>query len=141
MKSKYLLVILTLSIILTLNVACASEVWDETLELDETTYEISVDETQTEHVTQEETGSFKELADTITSTPTGEELKLNKSYEHASTDLANTIRITKSITIDGEGNTIDAKKSTGIFTVSADNVVLKNIIFKNSYSPHHQDHA
>ena len=122
MKSKYLLVILTLSIILTLNVACASEVWDETLELDETTYEISVDETQTEPVTQEETGSFKELADTITSTPTGEELKLNKSYEH-------------------EGNTIDAKKSTGIFTVSADNVVLKNIIFKNSYSPHHQDHA
>lgn len=35
--------------------------------------------------------------------------------------------------IDGNGKTIDAAKSSRIFTVTGDNITLKNIVFKNGY--------
>ncbi len=38
------------------------------------------------------------------------------------------------LTIDGKGNTIDARLSKNIFKINADNIVLKNITFKNVYS-------
>lgn len=38
------------------------------------------------------------------------------------------------ITIDGNGHTIDAKGSAGIFYIEANNICLKNIVFKNAKS-------
>ena len=47
----------------------------------------------------------------------------------------NTITISKSITVNGKGHTIDVNGgSIRIFTVSANNVVLENIIFRNGVS-------
>ena len=43
------------------------------------------------------------------------------------------ISISKTLTIDGHNNVIDANDYSRIFSISADNVVLKNIIFKNAY--------
>lgn len=45
------------------------------------------------------------------------------------------IKIDRSnITIDGKGHTIDAKGRTGIFEIDANNVTLKNMVFKNAKS-------
>ena len=44
------------------------------------------------------------------------------------------IFITRSVTIDGQGHVMDANNSSGIFYINANNVILKNIIFKNSIS-------
>jgi len=44
------------------------------------------------------------------------------------------ITISKQITIDGQGHTIDANNYCNIFDIDSSNVVLKNIIFKNGYS-------
>lgn len=43
------------------------------------------------------------------------------------------ITVSKSITIDGKGNTFDAKGKDRIFNVRSDDVTLKNIVFKNGY--------
>lgn len=44
------------------------------------------------------------------------------------------IFINRSVTIDGQGHVIDANWSSRIFHINADNVILKNIIFKKSVS-------
>lgn len=43
------------------------------------------------------------------------------------------IVIDKALTIDGSGYTIDANSSARIFNVTADNVVIKNVVFTNGY--------
>ena len=48
-------------------------------------------------------------------------------------DRNSPISINKAITIDGDGHTIDSLNKSNIFFISADNVVLKNINFINSY--------
>ena len=42
------------------------------------------------------------------------------------------IFINRTLSIDGQGHEIDASKQSRIFHINADNVVLKNIVFKNS---------
>ena len=77
--------------------------------------------------------SFDDLNNNITNTKEGEILTLNKNYTiHSDDQYLKGIAITKSITIDGAGYTIDAKNSARIFSISASNVILKNIIFKNA---------
>ena len=44
------------------------------------------------------------------------------------------IFINRSVIIDGQGHAIDANYSSRIFHINADNVVLKNIVFKNCVS-------
>ncbi|MDO5819692.1 MAG: hypothetical protein Q4P11_05090 [Methanobrevibacter sp.] len=77
---------------------------------------------------------FEELSYRINNTPEGDLLVLDKNYKFTNdTGDASTkgIIVSKSITIDGNGHTIDASKLSRVFNITADNVVLKNINFIN----------
>ena len=58
-------------------------------------------------------------------------ITLDKNYTYEGTGYPNGITISKPITIDGKGHTIDAKGKTRIFNVAADYVIIKNITFTN----------
>ena len=65
------------------------------------------------------------------------EYKLTQNYTYnPETDSAflNGISITSSITIDGDGYTIDGNGQARIFDINAPNIILKNIRFINGYS-------
>ena len=75
-------------------------------------------------------GSFSDLSTLIGNTAPGGVLELDKDYKN--TESTNSIAISKAMTIDGKGHTIDANSKTGIFDVSSENVALKNIKFINA---------
>ena len=75
-------------------------------------------------------GSFMELSQKINEIPENQELVLDRDYEYDE-GSNHGIVVSKPIIIDGDGHTLDAKKSSRIFNVTADNVVLKNINFIN----------
>ena len=75
-------------------------------------------------------GDFNELSYRINKTPDGGILTLNKDYKFSEGSYKG-ITISKSITIDGAGHTLDGSKSSRIFNITADNVILKNINFIN----------
>ncbi|MBQ7928657.1 MAG: hypothetical protein IJ287_07975 [Methanobrevibacter sp.] len=61
-------------------------------------------------------------------------IKFDNDYIYQNdSDLTNGIVIDRALTIDGQGHSIDATQFGRIFNISADNVVLKNIVFKNAY--------
>ena len=81
-------------------------------------------------------GSFIDLNDTISSS-TDSVITLNRNYtfnNETDSGLVNGIVINRTLTIDGNGFTINAANGARIFTVTAGNVVLKNIRFINGYS-------
>lgn len=76
-------------------------------------------------------GSFKDLADEISNATN--ELNLSRDYVFdSSVDSANAIVIDKPIVINGNGHNILAESKTSVFTIYANNVVLKNINFYDS---------
>ena len=76
--------------------------------------------------------TFSDLKSTINSASTYELIELN--YDISNTDYSNSpISISKTLTIDGKGHSIDAKGLTRIFSISGTDVTLKNIKFKNAY--------
>lgn len=74
--------------------------------------------------------AFEDLSQKINDTPENQTLTLTDDYQYGGGDVHGIV-ISKSITIDGAGHTIDANHSSRIFNVTADNVVLKNINFVN----------
>lgn len=60
----------------------------------------------------------------------GSTINLDKDYNFDS--ISSGISISKQLTIDGKGHSIDGANLARIFYVDADNVTLKNIVFKNS---------
>ena len=85
-------------------------------------------------VTVRSTKTFAYLSGLISNIPDGGVLELADDYLNDGTYSKNGIAITKSITIDGKGHTIDANNSSRIFSVESSNVTLINIVFKNGYS-------
>ena len=79
---------------------------------------------------QDNTYSFDELADEINRTPENQTLTLNHDYEYVSGHNRG-ILISKPITIDGAGHTLNGKSQSRIFNITSDNVVIKNINFIN----------
>ena len=80
-------------------------------------------------------GSFKALNDIIRFSSENDVIELNQNYTYLDTDtITPGIQITKTITLDGKGNTIDAKGKSGIFLINSPNIVFKNIIFKDGIS-------
>ena len=75
-----------------------------------------------------QTGSFDDLANKINQTQ--DTLILDKNYTNSGNENQG-ILINKSITIDGEGHTLNGNKTSRIFYITADNVTLKNINFIN----------
>ena len=77
---------------------------------------------------------FEELSYRINNTLDGQVLILDKDYKFTndSGDASTKgIMISKPITIDGNGHTINANKLSRVFNITADNVILKNINFIN----------
>ncbi len=75
-------------------------------------------------------GSFDDLSVLVNDTPENGTLVLDKDYEYVNGSNKG-ILITKSITIDGAGHTLNGNKLSRMFNVTADNVILKNIKFIN----------
>lgn len=79
--------------------------------------------------------SFADLQKEIGNTEENGTLNLNKDYTWTSSDSKDPIIINKSMTVNGNGHIIDAKKQTSIFKIDESaNVVLKNINFINANS-------
>lgn len=75
-------------------------------------------------------GYFDELSAKINATPEGGILVLDKDYVYLNGSNKGII-ISKSITINGNGHTLDGNNISRIFNITADNVVLRNINFIN----------
>ena len=117
---------------------------NEMISTDESSVELSQSDEQElsnqkendEIISDEETGTFSELQTQI-SENYGSTLKLAKNYEYDKNYPVNNglgIKITETITIDGQGKTLDGKKLSRIFFIEAKNVILKNITFINGKS-------
>ena len=78
-------------------------------------------------------GDFDDLSEEINSIPEGGVLVLDRDYEFINGSIKGIV-ISKSITIDGAGHTLDGKKLSRIFNVTADNVTIKNVNFINGNS-------
>ena len=76
---------------------------------------------------------FSELVGLIKSTSSGQTLNLEKDYINDGT-YTKGILISKKMTIDGQGHTLDANEKSNIFRISNNQVVLKNINFINGKS-------
>ena len=75
-------------------------------------------------------GTFAELQKKIDEAFEGSTINLENDYKSGEyTGMS----ITKSLTINGNGHTIDAQNYGYIFDIESDNVVLKNITFINAY--------
>ena len=79
-------------------------------------------------------GKFSDLSSLIESIPENGVLELDADYQNDGSVSGDGISISKSLTIDGKGHTLDAKGKSRIFKLSADNIILKNITFINGYS-------
>ena len=79
-------------------------------------------------------GTFTELQDKINNAESGSTITLENNYTYDDSFKESYISITKNITVDGNGYTIDAKNASGIFYINATNVVLNNIVFVNAVS-------
>ena len=82
---------------------------------------------------------FKDLNNEINGDLNKTEIILNDDYFNLEgydynylSNFTNCIFINRSLTIDGQGHVIDANGTSSIFCINADNVILKNINFKNA---------
>ena len=76
-------------------------------------------------------GSFSDLQTTIDNAQAGSTISLDKDY--TSTQDSG-IKLDKSLTIDGQGHTLDCNKKCNAFESKSGQITLKNIIFKNGAS-------
>ena len=84
-------------------------------------------------VSSKDNKTFTDLKNLIDTASPGNTIKLEDDYTNDGFITADGITISKAITIDGKGHTLDAKGSSRIFKINAENVTLKNIIFKNGH--------
>ena len=92
----------------------------------------SVDDSQSLEVEKNFSGnSFSELQNEINDCSNNDILILNNDI---SQEGSSSILIQKSLTIDGNGHTIDAQERSGILRIRYANITLRNIIFKNAKS-------
>ena len=75
--------------------------------------------------------TFSDLSYTISSASSSS--LINLYHDISANSYSSPMSISKTLTIDGHGHTIDAKGYNRIFSISGSNVVLKNIKFKNAY--------
>ena len=80
-------------------------------------------------ITSSETGNFTELAAEISNADGY--LELDKDYKYISGDSVSSsgIAISKTLTINGNGHTIDASSLARIFSISTSDIILNNITF------------
>ena len=87
-------------------------------------------------------GQFNLLQETIYNATAGSTLTLNRSYTfETDKDVIGYIIIDKPLTIDVNGYTINGNGQTGIFYVTADNVVITNMNMINGYENNESDNS
>ena len=107
--------IFALSILILVSISCVSA--DELNETSNSTAEVDV-------------SSFEDLATKVNDTLENQTLTLDCDYEYQNGYIKGVV-ISKPITIDGAGHTLDGKKVSRMFNITANNVILKNIKFIN----------
>ena len=75
-------------------------------------------------------GSFEELSGLVSDTPDNATLVLEKDYEYVNGSNKGVL-VSKPITIDGAGHTLNGNGLSRMFNVTADNVIIININFVN----------
>ena len=128
MKFKLIIIVALAVLIITIGTVSADEntTHDETLKLDSTPCEIQGIDTNDSVLTVGE-DSFTSLQNTINSADPEDTITLDSDYTYDEGFSTNGVSITKSLTIDGNGHTIDTYSQSRAFTIAADNVVLKNL--------------
>lgn len=80
-------------------------------------------------------GTYPQLQNKIDMAEAGSVVTLTQNYVFGNDyDYYSGVLINKPITIDGNGVTIDASHANGIFRITADNVIIKNLKFISSES-------
>ena len=98
------------------------------------TDEVIVQTDNDEILSEKDDGTFTALQNKIDATEEGSIITLENDYKYDDYfNKTNRITISKSLTIDGQGHTIDANSQSGIFYLTGNSIVLKNITFTNSY--------
>ena len=149
-KKTKLLIIALLLLFLSVGAVCAQEnvTADDIAGTDDVDDVDDVDDAvdvETPKLGQEQTGevlsddsigNFTELSDLISSSAADSTINLTKDYKYVPGDkvYSSGISINKKLTINGNGHTINASDRVAIFSVSASDVVLKNITFTNGYA-------
>ena len=129
MKKETGLIIFSLFLVL---ISMSAAFAGDNATLDDT---LEVDEVNQEEITADsETGTFDDLSELIHGDDDVIELKQDYKYSPTDNVAKGGITINRSMTINGNGHTIDASDSVRIFIVNASNVVLNNISFINAYS-------
>ncbi len=128
MKFKLIIIVALAVLIISIGTVSADEntTHDETLKLDSTPGEIQgIDTNDTVSIGEEAT--FTDLQNTINSAAPEDNITLEEDYVYNTGFSTGGVSITKSLTIDGNGHTIDTDSQSRAFTIAADNVVLKNL--------------
>ena len=95
---------------------------------------LTVEQTENEEtIGATDDGTFTALQNKIKDAEEGSTITLEKDYFYDEGFKSSGISISKSVTIDGNGHTIDALGKSRIFFITADGVVLNNITFCNGY--------
>ena len=104
---------------------------DEIISIDDNIEEVSAAD---ESELSTSIGTYKDLSDEIKSKNDGETLILQKDYQYNLTNDEKDLKISKAIIIDGNGHYVDGNNAASLFIVWGNNVILKNINFKNAKS-------
>ena len=104
---------------------------NENLILDEKDDSTFIDSTEKTKLSDPNTYSFTKLNEAINSGNTVINLTDNYKYSDGDEAFLYGIVINNSITINGNGITIDGSNTARIFNITADNVIINNIIFTN----------
>ena len=135
MKFKLIIIVALAVLIISIGTVSADEntTHDETLKLYSTPGEIQgIDTNDTVSIGEEAT--FTDLQNTINSAAPEDNITLEEDYVYNTGFSTDGISITKSVTINGQGHTINAGSQSRAFTIAADNVVLKDTSIINSGS-------
>ena len=128
MKFKLIIMVALAVLIISIGTVSADEntTHDETLKLDSAPGEIEgIPINDSVLIAGED--SFTSLQNTINSADPEDTITLGSDYTYDEGFSTNGVSITKSLTIDGNGHTIDTDSQSRAFTIAADNVVLKNL--------------
>ena len=122
MKSKIIFAAMILFILASVSFASAADNQTDIMTADSTD----------EVLEAPDDGSFAALKGEIESNP--QNYKLTRNYTHSDNDGLEIIKIeNENYVLDGDGHSIDANSSVKFFDITAQNVTIKNIIFKNGF--------
>ncbi len=130
MKKKYFLLICLTLFIISIAAVSASDIGQTDEDTD--IMAVSNDDVLGDSV---DSGTFSELQEKINNASEGSTIELLNNYTYDDTFQADGIMINKSLTIEGNGFTIDGANKARIFFINATHdITLNNIVFANGLS-------